>query len=693
VSRAAGMIRALLWALLASRPVQAQPESSPFQTVIRAPRSDARPGEWTLRSEDGKSVAGGLGDPLRALDTSAAVARSALGSGAVVVWGSAPSDTRVVYMGMELPMLYHLGGLRGVLPASMLRDVTLSPAAFASEYGRAQGGLIVISPRPIEDGLHGELAADLLDVSASLSAQLGSRLRAAFAFRYSYLDRLLAALSRPDLGDFFPLPQYLDAQLRLSVRVSDQSSLDVVALASSDALRRARASGDASRAQSELWQQSFYRLGLAYERRGADGSRLQLVPWLGLDRTRYEASFGGTPAARDEDALLYGLRTSYGAPLVLGALAASLRVGLDLLGQRSELSRSGSLSRPPREGDIAVFGQRPGFEQSADAWSVHSLDLALHTSLPLRVRWLFVEPGLRLSGTLIDASRLLPHVGAAPPIGSRDLSFALEPRVLARLSLRPQLALILAAGLHHQPPAASDLSAVFGNPTLRLQRAVHGSFSFEWMLRERLQIHATAYLRVLDQQVARSPLATPALGRALTQDGSGLSYGGQLVLRLPELHISRFALAGWASYTLSRSERRDTPQAAVRPFAWDQTHGLQAALQARVLGLMGSLRLRYATGLVRTPVIGSYYNAWADQYEPLLGPLYSARLPDFVQLDLRLEYTLRLGSRLGLSVQLEVQNITNQANVEEQAYSHDFTAVEPIVGLPTVAVLGLRIAR
>ena len=125
-----------------------------FQTVIRAPRSDVRPGEWTLHTQDAQSLAGGLGDPLRAVDSAAAVARPPLGSGAVAIWGSAPADSRVLILGMELPMLYHLGGLRGVLPAAMVQDVTLSPAAFAAEYGRATGGLIVLSPRPIADGLH-----------------------------------------------------------------------------------------------------------------------------------------------------------------------------------------------------------------------------------------------------------------------------------------------------------------------------------------------------------------------------------------------------------------------------------------------------------------------------------------------------------------------------------------------------------
>lgn len=636
-------------------------------------------------------MAGGLGDGLRAVEAAPAVARPPLGSGALALWGAAPADTRVLYMGMELPALYHFGGQRGVLPAALLKDITLVPAAFDSEYGRALGGVIVLAPRLLPDGIHGEVAADLLDASAVLTAALGSRLRVAAAGRYSYLERILPLFTRQDLGDFFPLPQYYDAQAQAVLRISAPAQLRALFLASGDAMTRAHAAGDAARAQSESWQRRFYRLGVQYERRADSAGNLQITPWLGLDEQRYSADFGATPARQSQDDLLYGLRASYYTVRTARRLLVTLRLGLDLLGNRSALERFGTLTRPPREGDLAVFGQRPGSEVNFDTWSVHTVDVALSATLSLRLRWLRIEPGLRVGGTLLDASRLLPRVGAAPPLGSRRIDFVLEPRLSLRVQPLSQLAVTLAGGLYHQPPAPADLSAVFGNPTLGLQRAAHGSLAAEVTLRAIVRIEGAVYVRWLDQLVARSPLATPPLGRALTQDGSGHSYGGQVLLRLDAWRFRRGALGGWVGYSLSRSERRDAASAPLRLFAFDQTHGLQAALMARVLGLGVSVRFRYATGLPRTPVSGSYYNALADQYEPIFGPIYSTRLPDFVQLDARLDYTFRLGSRLRLAVQLEVQNLTNQRNAEEIAYGQDFRSADYITGLPTLASLGVRL--
>ena len=45
------------------------------------------------------------------------VARASFGSGQLVVWGAAPNDTRIDVDGVEVPALYHLGGVRSVVSA------------------------------------------------------------------------------------------------------------------------------------------------------------------------------------------------------------------------------------------------------------------------------------------------------------------------------------------------------------------------------------------------------------------------------------------------------------------------------------------------------------------------------------------------------------------------------------------------
>lgn len=101
-------------------------------------------------------------------------------------------------------------------------------------------------------------------------------------------------------------------------------------------------------------------------------------------------------------------------------------------------------------------------------------------------------------------------------------------------------------------------------------------------------------------------------------------------------------------------------------------------------------RFRYATGVPRTPVMGSYFDARDDQYEPLFGAQNTIRVPAFYQLDARLERTFTI-SEHRTNVFADIQNVTDRKNPEEIIYNFDYTARKYITGLPTLAVVGARV--
>ena len=106
-------------------------------------------------------------------------------------------------------------------------------------------------------------------------------------------------------------------------------------------------------------------------------------------------------------------------------------------------------------------------------------------------------------------------------------------------------------------------------------------------------------------------------------------------------------------------------------------------------GLELSGRFRYASGFPRTQVLGSYFDASRDRYQPLFGKHNGIRLDPFYQLDLRVGYQADVHGT-ELLVYLEVQNVTNRENVEEYIYSPDFSTRQTIQGLPILPVLGLQ---
>lgn len=657
---------------------------SQFETVVHA-TSEVTIGTTTLAAKEARRLAGTGDDSLRAIESAPGVARAALGSGQLVVWGAAPQDTRVFLNEIELPGLYHLGGLRSVLPSALVQNLTLTPGGYGAEFGRALGGIVQVTTPRLVTGMHGTVAVDVLDASAVLSVNIGRRLRVLLAGRYSYLDAILQTLmpGQRDIGDFWPVPRYDDYQLVATLTLRDGEQLTATVLASDDELRRAHATADTTTAQSETWLRSFYRASIRYERRTADASHLSITPWFGFDHTQYLAQFGRIPSLLGSHTYRYGLRAAYRQRLRPQLI---MTVGIDGAGMQARVSRSGTLTLPPREGDRKLFGQAPGSEVNGDSYSSELGDLSPYTTFELRLGPLVLFPGLRASMHVFDTSRLTPRVGATLPIGLRNFAWVVEPRLAATLKLANKWTLSLKAGLYHQPPAPEELSAVFGNPRLALSRAVHTTAGAAVDLTAQLRIELAGFYRYLDQLVARSLLTTPPLAAALTQAGTGQSYGAQLLVRLQPWR----RWSGWIAYTLSRSERRDDPMAARRLSDFDQTHILTVVSSYELRGWGFGLRFRYTSGFPRTPVVDAFFATRDDVYQPVFGTQNSLRLGDFVQLDARIDRAF-VWRRIKLVFYLEVQNVTNQKNAEEIAYRFDYSAQADITGLPTLAVLGARL--
>ena len=675
--------------------VEEREEGVDEEVVVRAPRIKKEAVETRIRTEEARRVPGTQGDTLKVVQNLPGVGRSAFGSGQLVVWGSAPKETRVVVDGVEIPALYHVGGLRSTVNSDLVRSIDLSPGSYGAENGRGLGGLVRIELRPLPEGTHGYLAADVLDTSAMLVVPLGPRLRLAVAGRLSYLDRLLPLVSSSDVGDFFPIPRYDDYQARLQISMRRDEELSATFLGSDDHLRRTIPESDPADERTQNTDDSYRRLYVRYTRLLPDGSSFFVTPSVGVDHSSSLSRFGDTNVSLIQDTWQYAVRGGYRRRL--GARAI-LSFGIDAQARHTSSRRDGSVNLPPREGDIVVFGQRPSGEIASDRWTADIVSVAPYLLSEITLGRLTVTPGLRFEPTLIEGDHQLPYSDTTPPVGysrldlprnpgvGQVLGWAPNPRLSLSFRVLPRLTLMAGGGIYGQPPDPEDMSPVFGNPALNLSRAVHVSGGFSWKLRPTLVFETVGFWKRLDQLVSRSALPSPPVAQALTQDGRGRTFGVQALLR-QELVRGFF---GWVTYTYSRSERRDHPTSDWRLFDYDQTH---------VLGVLGSYgfgkgwevgaRFRYSTGAPRTPVVGRFRNGLTGLYEPIFGAQNSIRIPAFYQLDARLEKAFTL-SRFKLSVFLDVQNLTNRKNPEELFYDETFTTRGTITGLPTLAVAGAR---
>lgn len=656
----------------------------PTEVIVRAAPRKRDPARVTISSDEGRRVAGAQGDALKAVESLPGVARAAFDSGKVAVWGAAPADTHVYVDGVEVPSLYHEGGLRGIMNADLVGSLNFTPGAYGADYGRGLGGLILLSTRDLPPaGIHGYLGADLLDASGLVSAAIGKRVRVAVAGRASYLDRILSGALPEEVRETYSIPRYRDYQAKASISLRQDEDLSVLILGAADARGRAVASADPARLRSESMDTSFHRAILRYSRTLDNGDTVIVTPFFGQDRSEFIAASSSTPAKQASKSWKYGVRASYGARV---ADIVNISLGVDALGTSADIHREGSLTVPPREGDLYVFGQSPGTDVNADDWTANIIDLSPSIVAELRLGRLTLTPGLRADAFLIESSRLLPRVGQTPPIGGSRLAGALGPRIAASFAWTNRLTLAASAGLYSQPPAPEDLSAVFGTPKLSLSRALHATASQAVRLDQGVDIEVTGYYERLDNLVVRSRRPTPARAVALTQDGEGQSYGVQILAR----RKLKNGLLGWIAYTAGRSERRYAGDAGYRPFDYDRTSALSAVASYEYKGWMAGARFRYTTGAPRTPVIGSFYEATSGQFQPIFGVQNAIRLPNFYELDLRLEKKFSLGL-VALTVYLDVLNVTYHENAEEIVYSADYSQNAYIRGIPTLAMIGTRL--
>lgn len=657
-----------------------------YETVVRASRLGRELIETRLDREEASRVAGTQGDPLKVLDNLGGVARASFGSGQLVVWGSAPRDTRVYLDGVELSSLYHLGGLRSTLNAELVDRIALSPGGYGPAYGRGLGGLVRVESRGLPtEGVHGYVGVDLLDASAMVTAAIGKRVQLAFAARYSVIDRIAARLFGEAIGDYVPIPRYDDYQLKANVRLRSDESLSLLFTAADDHLHRAIGAADPNSARREDTDLASYRVILRYRRDPDAGTQIEVSPFWGWDDSARSTRFGDRATRLDVTTMRYGVRASYRGRL---SRFATLALGLDLFGSRADVVRQGSITVPTREGDIYVFGRAPGDDVAADRYRVDLLEAAPYIASELRFGPVTLNPGLRLNAIAIAGNRSAPQSGDTPVLGFQRVHWTAEPRLAIAIAAHRVVTIHLAAGLYHQAPAIEDLSAVFGTPTLGLERSVHVTAGANVVLRPRLALELLGFFKYLDHLVTRSALSSPPVAQALTQDGTGRSYGGQILLRHDPWH----GFSGWISYTLSRSERVDHPGRATRLFDFDQTHSLAVVATYAYRGWSFGARLRYSSGYPRTPVVGAFYDARDDQFQPRFGAQNTIRIGDFAQLDLRVDKTITLSAKVALTLYLDVLNVTYRRNPEELAYSLDYAQRGAITGLPTTAIAGAKVA-
>lgn len=647
---------------------------NPFDVTVETQRVRKEVNRRTITVQEIEKIPGNYGDPINVVKNLPGVARTQFGNGDIIVRGSAPEDTRVYLGSIEVPQLYHFGGLRSVVPAGMIQSIDFLPGNFSTKYGRATGGVLDVDLKSLRpEKLGGYVDVNLFDSGFYLETDLGKDAAVAVAGRRSYIDTILTAVV-PDNApvDLVTAPRYYDYQVLATWRPSLEHELKFFFFGSNDSLELLfdnPSEFSVEISANNLQAETFFVRGIIeHAFVPNDTFRNDLLLSLGQDSLGFSL---GDQLNFDLTFTTLQFRESFDLKINKEIL---WRVGSDVLVQKGDINAS--LPQPPKEGDPPGSGGNLDDLITASQETLFILP-ALYTELELKpFEGTLIIPGARLERY---------YYGEAEP-------FVFDPRVSMRQELGKQWVLKGGVGLFHQPPTPDEISKDFGNPELEYEEAIHYALGAEWKAPEEypFTVDLTLFYKDLTKLVSRSNDTVERDGEVVPEvyntEGEGRVYGAELLLR----HEFANNFFGWISYTVSRAERRDAGESEYRLFDFDQTHILALLMSYRLpLNWEIGLRWRLVSGNPDTPVVGSVFNSDTDEYERVVGAVNSARIPAFHQLDLRLDKSWIYDTWI-LNVYIDIQNAYNRSNPEVLNFNFDFSESRYVGGLPLLPAVGIK---
>lgn len=591
------------------------PPPEPPKTIDVTVGGDRPPaGSTALRRRDIREMPGVLADPYRAIEVRPGVTPTASGFPYFFIRGAPPGNIGYFFDGIQVPLLFHVGGGPSVVPAPLVQRVMFHPGPYPATYGRFAGAVVdaTSTPPPLEWKAE---AALRLDVGALVQGPVNDRVDVMVGGHYAYGAAVVSALV-PTVG-----VGYGDYQARIGYKLSPTERLQLFGFGSFDHLALNEDTPE-GQAKTTLLDTDFHRVDLKYQKELDGGGRAVAAVTLGLDRSRNV----GVRLAQDHKVAARG-----GVELPIANGAATLRTGIDASLDDYQVIPCVEAKPTDRCAPGSEKEDRDRLAETFRELFPDRLDFAIGGYLESEVRVgdrSSIVPGLRLD---------LHH-------SMGDTAVAVDPKLTGRFAVGEHLHLVPAVGVASQRPGFAPLPAlVIGGIEGGLQRSLQTSFGVEVHLGP-IEVVAAAFRQAtfnLTDAIGTgrgTELDADRFQNRTQGDTYGLEIGAQGPLRRDLLFV--------LSYTLSRATRRVDGRTI--PSAYDRTHVAQLALLYDFGGgWRGGFRHVFYTGFPADEV--------GPGREPSADP---PRVKPFYRVDARLSKRWTVGQKSWVSLVFDVQNAT-----------------------------------
>lgn len=618
----------------------------------------------SFSSEPGKGIAmtqmdvymtpGGAADIFQSLKTLPGLTQVSESS-ELYVRGGDPSETLVL---LDQASLYNpytfespYGGLFSNLNTAAVGGMYFSSGGFSVKYGNALSGVLDLKTKGIPASRSAQLGVSMANASAgieipALDDKLGVRIYA----RKNFTSPIFWLNGGSDR--FSAMPSSQDAEASVMYKYSQTGSFKLFAIASSDNegvnVERpefnAVFNGKSSGLTLNIQHTDIISDNLLIET-SLSGSNYDDTWLLGvLDLTRNDRTRKIRTDLQDKQ--LNGLKVSFGGEI-----------------ENRQEKYTGAI--PNYDYDLRTGASSKVLDAGFSA-TRYGAYVEVEKRNILSVERLFATAGLR--GDYVDGIN----------------TSWLDPRFTVGYSLSAASTLRFSAGLFHEYPDPRLYSASDGNPHLLPMRAIHYVLGYDYTPWEGAEFRIEAY----EKDYANLPDSN-----AVTNfDNSGYGYArGVDIIAKGDLP---FGLSGWISYGYIDTKRKWYESVGMAPSPYDITNNFTLIAKYNITEAWQiGVDFKYATGMPYTPVARSVYLPQMNVYEPINGPSYSARYPDYRRLDVRLTHMARLFDKYFAVFYLEGLNILDIHNIFDYTYSPDYstkTGVESFFGRRTI-VVGMQI--
>jgi TonB family protein len=646
---------------------------TPYETVVKGQRERKDVARVELKQEEIRLIPGTQGDALKVVQNLPGVTRAPFGFGVLLIRGGRPFDSRVYLDGVWIPLLFHFGGLTSVFNSDLLSDIAFYPGNFGVHDGRAIAGVVEAKTRsPSKEGYHGYGNVNVIDSTALVEGPITDTLSVAVSARRSYVDLVLKAVLPEDVGfGFIVAPRYYDYQAKIEYAPKGSSRRfrfllfgsndEARLLLDNPALVDPEGRGDIGFAIG------FHRAVASMSASFTENLRTEMTLAIGFED--FHSAIGGDIRS-DAYITTAQLRTGFTYDL---CPSLTLDAGTDsFLG-----SARYEVASPP----IPLPNQVPD--------PIASRQLRRETN-----RQTLAQPGLYADAVWrpFSGTRIVPgfRVDHEKLLGYTTF----DPRLSVFHKPAEATTLKGGVGLYHQAPdfRAGQWTEGFGNPRLRAEESIQYMVGVEHRFTESIGVDFQVYYKDLRDQLQPSSAVVERDGKQVLErwnnGGVGRSYGAEILLR----HDLTASFFGWIAYTLSRTERKDVfnREGGYRLSLLDQPHNLIVVASYKWPDdWVSGARFRFTSGNPQTPILSSVYDADGDLFFPIPGKPASLRGPSFLSLDIRVDKRF-VFKTWSLAIFLDVQNVTNNENVENVTYNYDFSKTRNLTGLPILPSLGLK---